>query len=89
MFLSRGPETVHTLMEIQGINYAHGKFSFRIGVWANGGVTILAFQRIDLRTPSQLVRVLQLAFSDYCLSSAVLGGARIRPAHAAVRSEST
>ena len=42
MFLPRGPETVHTLMEIQGINYAHGKFSFRIGVWANGGVTIFA-----------------------------------------------
>jgi hypothetical protein len=27
-------------------------------------------------------------FGDYCLRSAVLGGARIRPAHAAVRSES-
>jgi hypothetical protein len=25
---------------------------------------------------------------DYCLRSAVLGGARMRPAHAAVRSES-
>jgi glyoxylase-like metal-dependent hydrolase (beta-lactamase superfamily II) len=29
-----------------------------------------------------------IAFGDYCLRSAVLGGARIRPAHAAVRSES-
>jgi hypothetical protein len=27
-------------MKMQGVNYAHGKFSFRIGVWANGGVTI-------------------------------------------------
>ena len=42
MFLPRGPETVHTLMEIQGINYAHGKFSFRIGVWANGGCRYFA-----------------------------------------------
>jgi hypothetical protein len=29
-----------------------------------------------------------MGFGAYCLSSAVLGGARIRPAHAAVKSES-
>ncbi len=37
--------------------------------------------------PPQIV-IVGAGFGDYCLRSAVLGGARIRPAHAAARSES-
>ena len=31
VFLPQGPETVHTPMKMQGVNYAHVKFSFRVG----------------------------------------------------------
>jgi hypothetical protein len=42
--------------------------------------------RKDTRAP--IAATSPTVFGDYCLSSAVLGGARIRAAHAAVRSES-
>ena len=84
VFLPQGPETVHMPMEMQGVNYAHGKSSFRL---------FLAVQRDRPSKDASLAAgkgVLQFAdgFGDYCLRFAVLGGVRIRPAHATARSES-
>jgi hypothetical protein len=89
VFLPQGPETVHMPVKMQGVNYAHGKSSFRLFSRSEGST-------FEKRIPRnwQGVRnwqaVLQFAdgFGDYCLRFAVLGGVRIRPAHATARSES-
>ena len=89
VFLPRGPEAVHMPVKMQGVNYAHGKSSFRLFSRSEGST-------FEKRIPRnwQGVRnwqaVLQFAdgFGDYCLRFAVLGGVRIRPAHATAKSES-
>jgi hypothetical protein len=61
--------------------------------WSLGEWQVLAFRRLTASKNIHLTTAKCAATSpddlgNYCLRSAVLGGARIRPAHAAVRSES-
>lgn len=56
-------------------------------------MAVLAFRRLAASkkihlTTGKVCRNVADDLGNYCLSSAVLGGVRIRPAHAAVRSES-
>jgi len=83
VFLPQGPETVHMPVKMQGVNYAHGKSSFRLFSRSEGST-------FEKRIPRSWQGVLQFAdgFGDYCLRFAVLGGVRIRPAHATAKSES-
>jgi hypothetical protein len=83
VFLPRGPEAVHMPVKMQGVNYAHGKSSFRLFSRSEGST-------FEKRIPRNRQVVLQFAdgFGDYCLRFAVLGGVRIRPAHATAKSES-
>jgi hypothetical protein len=83
VFLPQGPETVHMPVKMQGVNYAHGKTSFRLFSRSEGST-------FEKRIPRNRQVVLQFAdgFGDYCLRFAVLGGVRIRPAHATAKSES-
>jgi hypothetical protein len=90
VFLPQGPETVHMPVKMQGVNYSHGTIFLPVIFSRSEGSTF------EKRIPRnwQGVRnwqaVLQFAdgFGDYCLRFAVLGGVRIRPAHATARSES-
>src|ERR1700738_421182 len=54
LFLPRCPEAVHTLTKMQGINCAHGKFSFRIAACTNGAplfVSLSEVRTFEKRTP--------------------------------------
>ena len=90
VFLPQGPETVHMPVKMQGVNYSHGTIFLPVTFSRSEGSTF------EKRIPRnwQGVRnwqaVLQFAdgFGDYCLRFAVLGGVRIRPAHATAKSES-
>jgi len=84
VFLPQGPETVHMPVKMQGVNYSHGTIFLPIIFSRSEGSTF------EKRIPRNRQVVLQFAdgFGDYCLRFAVLGGVRIRPAHATARSES-
>jgi hypothetical protein len=84
VFLPQGPETVHMPVKMQGVNYSHGTIFLPVTFSRSEGSTF------EKRIPRNWQGVLQFAdgFGDYCLRFAVLGGVRIRPAHATARSES-
>ena len=84
VFLPQGPETVHMPVKMQGVNYSHGTIFLPVTFSRSEGSTF------EKRIPRNWQGVLQFAdgFGDYCLRFAVLGGVRIRPAHATAKSES-
>jgi hypothetical protein len=67
VFLPRRPETVHTPVKMQGINHAHGKFSFAnwsLGEWRRHHFLPFGGWILEKHTPGDLESVLQVA-SDF------------------------